>query len=133
MASKTYDNEGLDRHFVAGDGRVNENIGLYAIHNTFHSEHNTVLNDISNFLGLNGVTGSSEVTAEFRSEWNSERLYQAARMVTEMEYQHMVYDEFIRRIAPSLPLFAAYDPTINASISQEFASAVYSFWPFNVE
>jgi hypothetical protein len=46
-------------------------------------------------------------------------------MVTEMEYQHMVYDEFVRRIAPSLPLFVAYDPTVNASISQEFASAVY--------
>ncbi len=27
-------------HFIAGDGRVNENIGLTAVHHIFHSEHN---------------------------------------------------------------------------------------------
>ena len=30
-------------HFVAGDGRVNENIGLTAIHQVFHSEHNRLV------------------------------------------------------------------------------------------
>ena len=33
----TYDDEMLDAHFVAGDGRVNENIGLTAVHHVFHS------------------------------------------------------------------------------------------------
>ena len=28
----TYDNELLDAHYMAGDGRVNENIGLTAVH-----------------------------------------------------------------------------------------------------
>ena len=36
----TYDDEMLNAHFVAGDGRVNENIGLTAVHHVFHSEHN---------------------------------------------------------------------------------------------
>ena len=36
----TYDDEMLGAHFVAGDGRVNENIGLTAVHHVFHSEHN---------------------------------------------------------------------------------------------
>ncbi len=40
MAAGTYDDEMLDQHFIAGDGRVNENIGLTAIHQVFHSEHN---------------------------------------------------------------------------------------------
>ena len=40
MPAGTYDDELLDRHFVAGDGRVNENIGLTAVHHVFHSEHN---------------------------------------------------------------------------------------------
>ena len=38
--STEYDNELLDGHFIAGDGRVNENIGLTAVHHVFHSEHN---------------------------------------------------------------------------------------------
>ena len=38
-----YDNELLDRHFIAGDGRVNENIGLTAVHHVFHAEHNRLV------------------------------------------------------------------------------------------
>src|SRR5690606_14846580 len=39
----TYDDETLDAHFIAGDGRANENIGLTAIHHVFHAEHNRVV------------------------------------------------------------------------------------------
>ena len=42
----TYDDEMLDAHFVAGDGRINENIGLTAVHHVFHSEHNRLVGDI---------------------------------------------------------------------------------------
>ena len=38
-----YDNELLDLHYVAGDGRVNENIGLTAVQDLFHSEHDRLL------------------------------------------------------------------------------------------
>ena len=38
-----YDNELLDAHFIAGDGRVNENIGLTAVHHVFHAEHNRMV------------------------------------------------------------------------------------------
>ena len=38
-----YDNELLDAHYIAGDGRVNENIGLTAVHAIFHSEHNRLV------------------------------------------------------------------------------------------
>ena len=38
-----YDNELLDAHFVAGDGRANENIGLTAVHHVFHAEHNRLV------------------------------------------------------------------------------------------
>ena len=34
-----YDNELLDAHFITGDGRGNENIGLTAVHTVFHAEH----------------------------------------------------------------------------------------------
>ena len=42
-ATATYDNELLDAHYIAGDGRVNENIGLTAVHHVFHSEHNRLV------------------------------------------------------------------------------------------
>ena len=38
-----YDNELLDAHFIAGDGRANENIGLTAVHHVFHAEHNRLV------------------------------------------------------------------------------------------
>jgi len=120
-----YDNETLNLHLVAGDGRVNENIGLSAVHNVFHSEHNLLVQDISDML-----TNDPVIPAAFKNEFTNatnggERLYQAARFVMEMEYQHMAYDEFVRRIAPELPLFVTYDSSKNAAVTAEFASAVY--------
>jgi hypothetical protein len=35
-----YDAAALTDHFVAGDGRANENIALTSMHHLFHSEHN---------------------------------------------------------------------------------------------
>src|SRR4051812_8725952 len=46
----TYDAELLDAHFIAGDGRVNENIGLTTIHQIFHSEHDRLVDDIQTTL-----------------------------------------------------------------------------------
>src|SRR3712207_7177608 len=43
QATGTYDDEMLDAHFIAGDGRANENIGLTAVHQVFHSEHNRMV------------------------------------------------------------------------------------------
>ncbi|MEI7476849.1 MAG: peroxidase family protein, partial [Actinomycetes bacterium] len=116
----TYDDEQLDAHLIAGDGRINENIGLSAVHNVFHGEHNLLVKDIEDLLLKSPV-----IPAAFKAEWTGERKYQAARFIMEMEYQHMVYDEFARRIAPELPPFITYDPSVNAQITAEFASAVY--------
>ena len=33
-------------HYIAGDGRVNENIALTAVHHVFHSEHNRLVEQI---------------------------------------------------------------------------------------
>ena len=41
-----YDNELLDAHYITGDGRGNENIGLTAIHHVFHSEHNHLVEQV---------------------------------------------------------------------------------------
>ncbi|OYU11078.1 MAG: hypothetical protein CFE38_13950 [Comamonadaceae bacterium PBBC1] len=118
----------LNAHIIAGDGRANENLGLTAIHEVFHSEHNNVLNDIKALVF--GGTDSSGVTHVARADagtWTGEMLFQAAKMVTEMEYQHLVFGEFARKLSPNVNAFAAYDVTIDPAITAEFAHAVYRF------
>jgi hypothetical protein len=33
--------------------------------------------------------------------WNGERLFQAAKLGTEMQYQHLVSEEFARKVQPT--------------------------------
>ncbi len=127
----TYDDEMLGRHFIAGDGRVNENIGLTSVHHVFHSEHNRLVGQVQ------GVINASTDPA-FRAEWhlapggdldpwNGERVFQAARFLTEMQYQHLAFEEFARKVQPMVNLFAGYDATVNPAITAEFAHQVYRF------
>ncbi|MGZ5399614.1 MAG: peroxidase family protein, partial [Nocardioides sp.] len=98
--STTYDDEMLESHFVAGDGRANENIGLTTVHHIFHSEHNRLVADIDSLI-------ATETAGNFDA-WHSttgpagwdygQRVFQAARFVTEMEYQHLVFEEFARKV-----------------------------------
>ncbi len=62
--------------------------------------------------------------------WNGERLFQAGRFGTEMQYQHLVFEEFARTVQPAVDEFLApdgYDTTINPAIVAEFAHTVYRF------
>ncbi|MHA6689753.1 peroxidase family protein [Devosia sp. A449] len=142
----TYDNEMLDAHFIAGDGRANENIGLTTIHHVFHAEHNRVVEQVKDvligsgdvaFLNewlLNDVTAipaASDAGYAAWAEgllWDGERLFQAGRFTTEMEYQHLVFEEFARKMQPDVDAFLFEpDPDINPAIFAEFANVVYRF------
>jgi Ca2+-binding RTX toxin-like protein len=130
----TYDDEMLDAHFVCGDGRCNENIALSAIHQVFQSEHNRLVDDIRNVLSTDTTPEGVAALAEWQlpttadpSGWNGERLFQAARFINEMEYQHTVFEEFARKVQPAIRVFHAYSPDINPAIDAEFAAAVYRF------
>src|SRR5215831_9992749 len=133
-----YDDELLNAHYIAGDGRANENIGLTAVHSIFHSEHNRLVdqtkavvlatNDVD-FLNQWLLTPVATIPADTSTlEWNGERLFQAARFGTEMQYQHLVFEEFARTLVPNVDEFLApngYDTTIDPSIFAEFAHAVF--------
>ncbi|XIA62902.1 peroxidase family protein [Bradyrhizobium sp. TZ2] len=95
-----YDNELLDAHYVAGDGRANENIGLTAVHHVFHSEHNRLVEHTKSVVIADAQAmlddGASQAEAvAFLNEWliddvaevpagpaaliwDGERLFQAA-------------------------------------------------------
>ncbi len=64
-------------------------------------------------------------------DWDGERLFQAARFGTEMQYQHLVFEEFARKVQPQVDIFFAatqvYDTAINPAIVAEFAHTVYRF------
>ncbi|MCV0370383.1 peroxidase family protein [Filomicrobium sp.] len=146
----TYDDELLDRHFITGDGRGNENIALTAVHHVFHSEHNrqvalnkkTVLEsgdiDFINEWLLTDLT-PAEVDAiptdpaalaayAETLNWDGERLFQMARFATEMQYQHLVFEEFARKVQPAIDPFVFNSVTdINPAIFAEFANTVYRF------
>ncbi|MBP1807421.1 peroxidase family protein [Rubellimicrobium aerolatum] len=136
-----YDDELLDKHFITGDGRGNENFGLTAVHAIFHSEHNrtveankaTILEhgDLA-FLNewllvdVDAVPTSPADIADL--VWDGERMFQAARFSTEMQYQHMVFEEFARRIQPAVdPFVFTNTADIDPSILAEFAHTVYRF------
>jgi hypothetical protein len=152
----TYDDELLDAHFAAGDGRVNENIGLTAIHQVFHSEHDRLIDYIKNVLatdtsaagvaelakwqaasagpnaGPDGIAGNADdiVDPNAPAFDYGQRLFQAARFVTEMEYQHLVFEEFARKVQPAINPFEPFAFTqteLNPAIKAEFAHAVYRF------
>ena len=61
------------------------------------------------------ATPDAALRNAFRSAagWGyGERLFQAAKFVTEMEYQHLVFEEFGRKVQPAIRVFAAYDETL---------------------
>ena len=124
----TYDDEMLNAHYIAGDGRVNENIGLTAVHQVFHGEHNRLVGDIERVLTEDGAALSEWQLAG--GAWNGERIFQAARFIDEMEYQHLVFEEFARKVQPAINPFQPFAFTqteLNPAIYAEFAHAVYRF------
>ena len=146
-----YDNELLDRHFITGDGRGNENIGLTAVHHVFHSEHNRQvdankleilksgdLTFINEWLeaditqgdvdALAGLSNADIVAFGDTLNWDGERLFQVGRFATEMQYQHLVFEEFGRRLQPNIDPFVFNTTTdIDPAIFAEFAHVVYRF------
>jgi peroxidase len=109
-----------DIDYKAGDDRVNEMQGLMVMHLIWFREHNRVALEL----------------ARINPFWNDEELFQEARRIVTAEYQHIIYNEWLpviigREYMSSygiLPLtkkgfFRGYDPEIDASIENSFASA----------
>jgi Ca2+-binding RTX toxin-like protein len=137
----TYDDEMLNAHFVTGDGRGNENAALTTVHSIFHSEHNRLVEANKSTILATGdlafinewllvdVNAVPATPVEIAAlTWDGERLFQAARFGTEMQYQHLVFEEFARRIQPMVdPFIFNSSPDVDPTIVAEFAHTVYRF------
>ncbi len=120
----------LDAHFVHGDGRGNENIGLTAIHTIFHAEHNRLVDDIKNVINSSAnptYIAQWKVGGVAANDWDGNKLFIAAQFVNSMEYQHLVFGEFARLIEPAIAPFNVYEPNVQPDITDLFAHAVYRF------
>ncbi|MEZ5815503.1 MAG: peroxidase family protein [Hyphomicrobiaceae bacterium] len=56
--------------------------------------------------------------------WDTEKLYQAARIITESEYNHIAIDQYVGGLVV-LPEFVSYSSDVNMSVSLEFSQAVF--------
>lgn len=141
-------------HYIAGDGRANENIGLTAVHHVFHEEHNFQVENLKQSLikldtreaildqtntynhtllhEWQVTTGTTDAAGNYvysngAVAWNDDMLFNAAKMTVEMEYQHTAVDQFARTITPNLHEFVGYNSGENATISVDFAQVAYRF------
>jgi Ca2+-binding RTX toxin-like protein len=138
-------------HYIAGDGRVNENFGLTSIHHVFHEEHNFQVGNFidalhreaistNNFNNLHGFQvdmsasgGSTDpVTGDYLNAagdvaWNLDMMFNAAKLVVEMEYQHAAVDQYARNVTPNIQEFVGYSPDKDPSVTLEYAQAVFRF------
>jgi peroxidase len=134
--------------FLAGDKRVNEQIGLTAVHTLFLREHNRIAQDIWTILNrlstppAKGKTHQSE-RKEFRELKKQYKdltrlyeqsglsladfVYQSTRRIVGAEIQAITYNEFLPLLigVEAMPAYAGYDNSINVGISNEFSTAAF--------
>ena len=140
-----YDNELLDAHFITGDGRGNENIGLTAVHTSStpsttawsRPTRTTIL-----AVGRSRLPQRMAADADCAAARHFRRRRQAStrcslgwrapvpggRFTTEMQYQHLVFEEFARKMQPNVDAFVFTNSAdIDPAIVAEFAHVVYRF------
>jgi len=100
-----------DGSFAAGDVRANENPELTSLQTLFVREHNFQADRI----------------AKTNPTWTDEQIYQKARSIVIGEIQAITYNEFLPALlGPAAPgAYRGYNPKVNPSISNEFATAGY--------
>ncbi|KAJ8884137.1 hypothetical protein PR048_015994 [Dryococelus australis] len=102
--------------FLAGDIRSNEQLGLLAMHTLWFREHNRLATELRHI----------------NPHWDGDMLYHEARKILGAQVQHITYKHWLPHIlGPEgmymLGQYEGYDPTINPSISNVFATAALRF------
>ncbi|XP_030372346.1 peroxidasin, partial [Scaptodrosophila lebanonensis] len=102
--------------FVAGDIRVNEQVGLLAMHTIWMREHNRIATNLR----------------DINPHWDGDTLYQEARKIVGAQMQHITYKQWLPIIIGEsgmqmLGEYRGYDPQLNPTIANEFATAALRF------
>jgi len=99
------------KSFIAGDVRVNENTGLMAVQTLFLREHNLI----------------ASVITQIFPNLDDETIYQWTRHIVGAELQAITYREFLPALLGprAIRRYSGYKQSVNAGISNEFATAGY--------
>ncbi|XP_030586995.1 eosinophil peroxidase [Archocentrus centrarchus] len=103
--------------FQAGDSRANEHLGLIALHTLFLREHNRLVKEL-HLLNLH---------------WSPDTLYQEARKIIGAIHQILTWEHYLPRVLGEsamshlMPPYQGYDPDVDPSIANVFATAAFRF------
>lgn len=103
--------------FIAGDVRVDENIALTSLHTMFLREHNRLARQLKSL----------------NPQWDSETLYQESRKIMGAYTQVFVFRDYLPHIVGvdamrrQLGRYPGYNPNVDPSIANVFATAAYRF------
>lgn len=114
-----YNTEGLENEggsdltnlFIAGDLRVNEQIGLISMHTLFVREHNRL----------------ADLIASLHPDLSGDEIYQLARKLVGAQIQAITFNEFLPLLLgpDAIGPYSGYDPAVNPTIASEFSAAAY--------
>ncbi|XP_040523115.1 thyroid peroxidase isoform X2 [Gallus gallus] len=103
--------------FMAGDSRSSEVTSLTAMHTLWLREHNRL----------------ARALKAINSHWSAETVYQEARKIVGALHQIITLRDYIPKIiGPDafnqyIGLYKGYDPTVNPTVSNVFATAAFRF------
>ncbi len=99
--------------YLAGDERVNENIALTAMHTVWVREHNR----------------NAQTIRQQDPTLNDEQIFQRARSIVVAEIQAITYNDWLPALLGNGAVgnYQGYNPAVDPSISNLFASAAYRF------
>ena len=97
--------------FLAGDVRVNEQVGLAVMHTLFVREHNRIAQEL----------------ADANPTKNAEDIFQEARRMVIGKIQYITYNEWLPvLLGPgAIPGYSGYDDSLNPTIFNEFSVAAF--------
>jgi peroxidase len=99
--------------FVTGDSRGNENIELTVLQALFLDNHNRIASELQ----------------KQNPSWTDQQLFDEARTLNIAQYQSIVYNEWIPAVMGqnALPAYTGYNPSVNATIANEFSTVAFRF------
>ena len=108
-ATMADDTRSLNKYFVAGDDRANENTLLLCMHILFVREHNRLCDELKKRY----------------PSWNDEKLYQRARKMVGAYLQSITYNEWLPSLGVYLPEYQGYTANVEPSIMNVFSAAAF--------
>uniref|UniRef100_A0A8C3TFJ7 Peroxidasin like n=1 Tax=Chelydra serpentina TaxID=8475 RepID=A0A8C3TFJ7_CHESE len=110
------ENESSIPCFLAGDHRVNEQLGLTAMHTLWFREHNRI----------------ARALLKMNPHWDGDTIYNEARKIVGAQMQHITYSHWLPKILGDHGIkmmgdYKGYNPNVNAGIINAFATAAFRF------